>query len=277
LDQSMAAARFVARGINPYDAIGPGRQWDAPFRLYYPAPAIVVAFPFAMLPLMLGRALFCGLGMAAFAFALLRYRPHCWPMLLSYPALATVAVVQWVPWLAAATMLPWLGAFAAAKPNIGVAVGVAQRGWREFAIATGGTIVLTGLSFALLPSWPVDWFEATRSATHVRSLVLRPLGFVLLLAALRWRIPEGRALLALALVPMTPGPQEGLLLAGVAETRKQALILAIISHAMLPVAQSVLYMPTFVEVADRLSWGVLAFIYVPVLIVLLRRPHTQHV
>ena len=51
---------------------------------------------------------------------------------------------------------------------------------------------------------------------HVQQLkpaIMRPLGFLLLLGALRWRSPEGRLILAMAFVPQSTLPYELLALA----------------------------------------------------------------
>lgn len=271
-DQIVVAARALRDGLNPYEHIGPGRPWRSTFNLYYPGPAIVVGLPFSFLSIPAARAAFAGLGMAVFAFGLLRCRPHCWPALLSFPALAAVWLVQWAPWIAAAMWLPALGAFAAAKPNVGFASLAGQRDVRSFAVSVTGAIGITALSLVLLPSWPTDWWHATRQAEHVQPLAFRVVvALPLLLAAMRWREPPARVLLAFALIPMTPGAPEGLLLAGAAETRKQALVLALLSHGMIPINEMARRLPTFVEVTDHLAWGIAAFVYLPVLVVLLLR------
>ena len=189
-------------------------------------------------------------------------------MLLSYPAMSAVDLIQWAPWIAAAVTVPWLGMFAAAKPNTGIAVIVGQRRLRDAVVVAGLGAAVTVVSLIMRPSWPLDWWRVIQDGTHP-SMIMRPFGFVLLLAALRWRRPEARTLLALSVLPTTAGPPEGLLFATVARTRKEALVLAIISHAMLPVAISASHLRTFLELSNRNALGVLAFIYVPALVVVL--------
>ncbi len=109
LDQVIVGARLMLQGDNPYTHIGPGRQWDSLWPLYYPGPALVLATPLAPLPIPAARAVFIATAMFAFTYALLRRAPHCWPMLLSYPVLATVDLTQWAPLLAAETWVPNTG------------------------------------------------------------------------------------------------------------------------------------------------------------------------
>jgi len=267
-DQAVVGIRVLLQGGNPYEHIGPGRAWDYLWPLYYPAPALVLAAPFAVFPILIGRALFIAFGMGVFTWALLKRAPHCWPMLLSYPAMSAVDLIQWAPWMAAALTLPWLGIFAAAKPNTGIAVVVGQRRIRDTLLVAGLGAAVTVISLVIRPSWPLDWWRIIRDGTHP-PMIARPFGFVLLLAAIRWRRPEARTLLALSVLPTTAGPPEGLLFATVARTRKEALMLALVSHAMLPVAISASHFRTFLELSNRNAIGVLAFIYIPALVVLL--------
>jgi hypothetical protein len=271
LDQVIVGARVMMQGDNPYAHIGPAREWDSLWPLYYPGPALVLATPLASLTVPVARAVFIATGMFAFTYALLRRAPHCWPMLLSYPALAAVDLIQWAPLLAAATWMPMLGFVAAAKPNIGVAMAAGAVNRRNAIISIGAAAILTIVSLIVLPTWPGDWLAAIREAPHIKPFILRPFGFILLLAALRFRLPEGRSMLALALVPMTAGPQEGLLLASLPRSRKEALLLALISHGMLPVARSTSSLATYQLLSERLAAGVLVFVFLPALAVLLLR------
>jgi len=274
-DQSLYAARALLQGENPYRLIGPGRAFELSWPYLYPLPAALVATPFATLSVGWARATFTGLGLGCFAFLLLRRSPHCWPAFLSYPALGSVQLIQWAPWLAVATLAPWVGFFIAAKPNVGIAVLAAQRDRRGFVVVLLGAAVLVLLSLLVAPAWPRDWWAAMGSAPHIRPLVSRPGGFLLLLAALRWRRPEARALLAYALTPMTPGVYEALLFASVAPTRQVALILAILSYAALPIGLRSGHAPTFVAAAEQFSTALIAFVYVPILVVLLRGPNSS--
>jgi hypothetical protein len=65
---------------------------------------------------------------------------------------------------------------------------------------------------------------------HFAPLILRPGGFVMLLALLRYRDPDARLLLGLALVPQTGLAYEALPALTVARTRAEAAFLALMTH-----------------------------------------------
>jgi hypothetical protein len=91
------------------------------------------------------------------------------------------------------------------KPNVGLALWIA-RPTRQAVI---GAAVLLALGLLVLPTWPRDWLNALQQQNaHLVPPVLRPFGWLLLLAGLRWRRPEGRLLLALALIPQNTLPHE---------------------------------------------------------------------
>jgi hypothetical protein len=58
------AARIWLHGGNPYEPtlIGPGKPFESDWPLVYPLPALVIAAPFALLPLKLVDPLFVGVG-----------------------------------------------------------------------------------------------------------------------------------------------------------------------------------------------------------------------
>jgi hypothetical protein len=136
-----------------------------------------------------------------------------------------VTLGQCVPLLVAAAILPWLGGALVAKPSIGAALWL----WRPSRSAVVGGLALTLLSFLEAPGWPADWLAALQRTNHIPP-VLKPWGWVLLLAALRWRTPEGRLLLALACVPQTTSLYESLPLFLVARQRWDVYLLTVLSH-----------------------------------------------
>jgi len=89
-----------------------------------------------------------------------------------------------------------------------------------------GGVALFGLAFVVWPHWTDGWFHAARLAPH-RPAILRPGGVLLLLALLRWRLPEARQLAMLSLVPLSPHLYEALPLMLVARKRKELLALAL--------------------------------------------------
>jgi hypothetical protein len=96
---------------------------------------------------------------------------------------------------------------------------------------------------------------------------LRPFGFVVLLAALRWRLPEGRLLLASALVPQSLLPYELVPLALVPAGLLQMAIYVAGSWLVVAVAAD-----------PAIGWpATLGAVYLPMLYLVLRRPSGKQV
>jgi hypothetical protein len=196
------AARALQAGQDPY-AVVPTTGTRYP--LYYPLPAVLISWPLGLLDFAWARVLWAALGAALFVLAALRYRRGLLPALLSASFLNAVIQGQWSPLLTAAVALPSLSWIWAAKPSVGAALFAAYPRRR----AVLGGLLLVALAFLVLPAWPMRWLEALRETNHVAPIA-RPGGIVLLLAVLRWRIPEGRLLAGMACVPQTIGLYEAL-------------------------------------------------------------------
>lgn len=263
-DATWFAARALLRGESPYAAI---RVPPWPWHLNYPLPAVLLSLPFAMLPLPLARGLFVGVGAAIFTFVLTRR--HRWPLyfVISGAMLWSWIPIQWAPLLVAATLSAPLGWMLVAKPTTGFALWAAYPRWTT---ALGGLAVL-GACFLIWPTWVSEWLASVRGTPH-RLPLLRPGGFLLLLGLLRWKRPEGRLLASLCIVPQTTGLYEVLPLVLLVEDRVQAAI-----FAALTMTAHLLYLvgpqgPW--PVGADFQWCVmLALIYVPALITVLRRPN----
>jgi hypothetical protein len=261
-DASWAAARALRTGADPYAAIQ-SPPW--PWRLQYPLPAVLVAWPFSFLPLDFARG-----GFIAVSIGLLAYgatRNAWWPMLmlLGGPMLVALHSVQWTPLLTAAVLLGPIGAVLAAKPTTALPL-LAAYPSRSVVAGIAG---LTLLAFATRPDWLSGWAEALAGAPH-RPAILRPGGALLLLALLRWRLPEGRQVAALALVPLSPHLYEAVPLALVARSRREMLAytvcgtLGLGAHYLWPARQLPDHGP--------LQWLiVLLAAYLPALLIVLRR------
>jgi hypothetical protein len=137
----------------------------------------------------------CGL----LAFGLFRNGFRDYALFLSAPFWFSLIAVQWSPLLVAAALLPTLLPLTLAKPNIGLPIFLSSPTWRGFALSVGFVLV----SLLVLPSWPLDWLNNAGTHTVFQPALVVP-GFLLLLAALRWRRPEARLLLLLALIPQRP-------------------------------------------------------------------------
>ena len=192
-----AAARLLG-GENPYP---PATQWFP-----YPLPAVLLAVPFTAIPLSLARPIFDVLVGAAFVYAMWRHRgPYALLAVASGAYLLAMWNGQTTPLIVAAALVPVLGIFLAVRPNTAAALWIA---WPSLRTLLAASLVLV-VSLVVLPSWPWDWWLALPlDHRPMMPPILRPFGFVLLLAALRWRLPEGRLILAIAFIPQTTLPYE---------------------------------------------------------------------
>jgi hypothetical protein len=218
-DAIWTAARALRAGHDPYGAIQ-SPPW--PWNLQYPLPAVLIALPFSVLPLVLARAAFMGVSAGLLAYGLARRA--WWPLIMLAGGQMFFAIqsVQWTPLFAAAVLLPPLQVLWAVKPTTGLTLFAAYPNWRT---VVGGLVLLI-LAFLAWPHWLDGWLAAARIAPH-RPAILRPGGVLLLLALLRWRLPEGRQLAVLALMPLSPHLYEALPLMLVARSRRELLVLAV--------------------------------------------------
>ncbi len=260
-DAIWTAARALRAGHDPYGAV-PSPPW--PWDLQYPLPAVLVAMPFSFLPLTLARAAFMALGTALLVWGLTRHA--LWPliMLASGQYFWALRSVQWTPLFAAAVLIPALQVLWAVKPTTGLALFAAYPQRRTVL----GGLVLLALAFAAWPAWVGDWLAATARAPHGPS-ILKPGGFILLLALLRWRLPEARQLAVIACLPTSPHLYEGLPLLLSARSRRELLALAVCGG--LGLAVSALTPPTFGPDHGPIPWAIVfASAYLPALVVVLR-------
>ena len=187
--------------------------------------------------------------------------------------MVTVELGQWSTLYAAAFFLPALGIVATAKPNFGAALAGAAHQPRTITWITVGSIALLVISQILQPGWFDSWITNVREAPHFKAHVARPLGFLLMLAALKWRRPEARWLLALALIPQAPSFYDQLLLSVVCLTSRESLIFAASTVVLF------FYVGFNTPQPDYESWGRLVgngtlwICYFPALVMVLRRPN----
>jgi hypothetical protein len=256
-----AALRLMA-GENPYPI---GTQWFP-----YPLPAVLLAVPFTAIPLEIARPIFDVLVGWAFVYALWCYRG-------TFAVLAVVsgayAFAVWngqiTPLVVAGSLVPALGFVLAVKPNTAAAVWLA----RPSLIPVLGLSAFVLLSLLVLPSWPADWWQALQQdTTGLLPPVFRPFGVVLVLAALRWRLPEGRLLLALAFIPQNTLPHELVALALIPANLIEMAIFVAGSWIAVVLAARMDLSPSIAEWSAA-SWpATLAVVYLPMLFMVLRRP-----
>ena len=260
-DAAWAAARALRAGADAYATIQ-SPPW--PWTLQYPLPAVLLAVPFSVFPLDAARAAFMAVSVGLLAFGLTRWA--WWPLiaLLGGPMLIAVFSVQWTPLLTAAVLFPWLGAVWAAKPTTGAALFAAYPDRR----AVVGGVVLVALAFAASPHWVTSWREALQGAPQ-HPAILRVGGMILLLGLLRWRLPEGRQVTALAVVPLSPHLYEAVPLMLVARSRQE--ILALTVCGTLGAMAGYLWPPTHVPDHGPRQWAIVFLTgYLPALVIVLR-------
>jgi hypothetical protein len=262
------AAGHLIRGCNPYTCIPAGLDYPLG-RLAYPLPAAIVALPLAGFAPHVAAGIFVGVGMATLAFAVFVRAPHRLLMFASPPFVMAFSLVQWSPLLTAAGMIEPLGVLAVCKPNLGLAL-FARR--PTIWIVAGGA-VLAAVSFWLVPTWLNDWLGGVRGMNYYKSPVAVPGGFLLLLAALRWRDPDARFLLALSIIPTNLILYDQLPLFLIARTRREMLILfggswlaPLVSKAVTPAwIRDEAFGQTFMRVP------VVALMFLPALYIVLSR------
>jgi hypothetical protein len=259
-----AAARLV-QGENPYP---PATQWFP-----YPLPAVLLAVPFTTIPLSFARPIFDVLVGWAFVYALWRSRgSYALLAVASGAYLMAMASGQTTPLMVAAALIPAVGFLFALRPNTAAALWI---GWPSVkALLAAGLFLL--LSLLVLPSWPWDWWLALPvENAQLAPPILRPFGFVLLLAALRWRVPEGRLLLAIAFIPQTTFPYELVPLALIPGNRGEMGIY-VVGTWIAVLAADAFHLTSSTAEWNSAGWPIaLATVYLPMLFLVLRRQKTR--
>ncbi len=277
LDQVWYAATALRHGLNPYDVIGPTGTWFKwNWPLYYPMPAVLLAFPLSFLPLTVARYAFVGASSGLLAYAVTR---RAWFPLMIFASGAYVnaaLVAQWSPLLTAAILLPGLAVFFAAKPTLGaICAAPISTSRRTATVVFFGWIVLAILSWVALPQWFTSWREAVRGAAHVRPLIALPGGFLLLAALTKWRRPEARLLIAYALVPHTTMLYEALPALLVPDTWPEMLMLTIGSIVAYLIESMAIHATDVPTLIAREGIVTIFCVYLPALALVMRRPNER--
>lgn len=265
-------ARSVLHGASPYGAFA--QSFPGEFPNLYPATAGVILLPFLVLPFWIAAALFTGISTALLAFAVSREGYQRFPIFLALPFWIAAYSHQWSILFAAAFLLPALSFLYLAKPSIGLGVLAArfsQRATISFLI--GGAVVL-GFSLIVLPHWPDEWISNVRLySAHMKPPLLMPGGFIALLALFKWRRPEARLIVAMALIPQNIAWYDSVPLLLIPQTMLQSLLMAGLSS--IPIAVEVLRHGGSDGVIDLYPRGyelALCF-YLPAVAMVLRRPN----
>jgi hypothetical protein len=184
-------------------------------------------------------------------------------------------------------MIPALGFVFAAKPTSSFAAFTLRPSW----IAVAGSVALTVAVTFIWPGWIAFWRDAAVGAVpvfnpwHTSTFAvgtfpyyapvsrLGGLGYLLLLAGLRWRRPEARMLFVMALSPVTMVIYEPLLLYLIPEHMGESALLSLLSW---PVWMSPLVLGLPHSKAGILAQSgdvIVALQYLPALAMVLHRPN----
>lgn len=259
-------ARALLDGQDPYGAvpaaIGPE------FRLFHPLPAVVLTVPLALLQPDVALSVFSAVSTGLLAWAVTRTSYDRLPLFLSASFAHGAVMGQWSMLLVAAILTPRLAFLGAAKPNVGLAILADSLSWR----AARMMVVFAALTLVIMPDWPARWLDAVRNSPYHFSPLTAPGGVLTLLALLRWRRPEARLLAAMGAVPQSPFVYEVLPLFLIAGTRYQTYALVIGSDVALAVYALTRGMEAtaFFHVNGI---AVVVAIYLPALVMVLRRPN----
>jgi hypothetical protein len=269
------AARALLDGSNPYLVIGPGREIPFDWELHYPLSTLVAATPLALMGESWSDFIFVFGSAFLLAYGAIRDNLNRVWIFASAAYVVNAKSAQWSALTASGFFLPFAAALACLKPSDGLAVlsGTARRSW---IIAGSVAVVLIAISFLILPSWPRYWMASVTNTWEFVSPVRRAGGFLLLLALLRWKTREGRFLFVLSLVPQVQSWYAGVLPLLVARSKRENQILSLISSL-----GYVLLIPLSLDSATReistftVGRLMIAFCYLPALIVVLRRPNVS--
>ncbi|MEQ1693564.1 MAG: hypothetical protein ABMA00_19905, partial [Gemmatimonas sp.] len=163
--------------------------------------------------------------------------------------------------------------FLAAKPNMAVAYVASLRTWRQVRWLGGICLIVSTVSLIVRPSWPAEWLGALRQMEYVVSPIMRPYGVLFALALFKWRRTDARIFLALVCVPQTPSLYDLLPLFVVLRTPREVSILSLLTHALFLAIVVSGPFASFDRYAYELGYLATFVVYLPVMIMLLRRPN----
>ena len=266
------SARALLRGANPYELVGPGLEFNWPWPNFYPATAMVAAMPLAGFSPIVAVAIFVGLSTALLAYGVTqRGWDRLW-IFFSAPYFIAVISAQWSPILTAAMVLPPLAVLFAAKPTVGLALFAATESARVQWFAIAGAAVLILVSLALRPGWPADWNRILADNIQ-RPPITRLGGPLILLALLRWRRPEARLIAAMGCVPQTAYWYEAIPLFLVPATRNETWAFSLVSAVGVLLGNKLVAPGVDLDVNRQFGALMVAFVYLPAVFIVLRRPN----
>jgi hypothetical protein len=258
------ASRAVMAGYDPY-GIGPTGQLPAVNdRFFYPLPALSLSLPFDWLSPRWAAFWFTIASAGLLGFAITRDGYARVPVLFSTAFLTAAQFAQSSPLITALALVPSLAFLSLLKPNLGLCLFAAWPRWRPVV----GVVILGLLSLAMMPGWPWEWIATVRSSPVHHAPWRTGIGAVGLLGLLRWRRPEGRLLTAMTVVAHGTSFYDEIPLWLVAETRREAMVLTLMSWLGWLAWHSI----GDGQLASSTAWAS-AFHYLPALVMVLRRPN----
>lgn len=263
---SLEGARRILGGQRNIYAT-PQDLYGAEIPLLYPLPASLLALPVALLDPQIAAAIFVALSTGVAAYGLARRRLSDLLLFASAPAVVAWSWAQWSPLLLIQGLTATSVLVGLAKPQLAIAMFALRPNWRGAGIA-----VLVLLATVIWrPHWPAEWLRGImgfQAGSHeYRSALFVPGGFMLLAAALRWRDPRARMILALAIIPIRPTFYDQLCLGLVADTPRRQVAWVLCSWAGLA-AWEIARMITGGEAFLVRDVAVVLFLYGPALVFL---------
>jgi hypothetical protein len=243
-----------------------------PEPFFYPFPTLLAITPFALLPLGGAVSAFVGVSATILAYAVLSRAPQRLPLFLGAGYFVALVLGQWSPILTACLLIPALGWLVVLKPNLGLAAAAANP--TRAKILGGGALLLATL--LIQPNWPLEWFRNLHSMPAHPMPIQLPGGFLILLALLRWRRKEARLLAAMACVPQLMYFADQLPLWLVPASRRETMMLSVFSTVAWFLAL-VVNVQAGRQPAFSSAPYVLLGVYLPALIMVLRRPNEGQV
>lgn len=223
-------AQKLLAGQDPYSAEASremARQWQTPYAagFPYPLPMALICAPLVLLPLPLAMWLWTAAG-AAGSFAALGLHTH-WRKLIFIPLVfaplyISILVKQGtLVWFALVVLMlfalrrrsAWLVGLCIAllpiKPQVGLFFALAGAIWawqndrRALGWAGLWSLLTWGVSFVLIPTWPLAWLEELNLYRAVNPApTLLPWSLALVLVTWRMSWPSRVAALQIALFPL---------------------------------------------------------------------------
>jgi hypothetical protein len=267
-------ARAVINRVDPYALIGPGREFNYPWPLIYPVPALLVVAPLSPLSESVAATIFIALSSGLLAFGITRDGWYRLPIFVTEAFAASARLGQWSIILTAALFLPFLGAIAIAKPQAALPILAGAKSSKTVSAGIAGALVLVFVSTVLQPDWIGEWLRGITSAKHMEPPVIRFGGLMILLVLLRWRRPEAWLIATLACLPQSWGWYGTLAVFTIPASFAEAVVLA--GVATVGVYVGSLILPDVQIPNDLFAWvgSLIVFtVYLPAVVLVLRRPN----